>query len=336
MKKRLFGTLEDGTPIEEYTLASDALSVSFITLGGALRTLTTQGRDVIGGYDTLASYVLDDDPYQGAIIGRVANRIANGRFSIDGKEYQLTQNQNGHHLHGGFAGFNRRVWTVKEASDTHAVLTLFSPDGEEGYPANLQTEVTYTVSGDCLRIDFRAEGDGATPVNLTSHGFFNLGGLDSGSIMEHTAHIRADRYTEVENLIPTGNRPSVVGTPLDFRSPKRLCEGLTENFTTYDHNLLFAPDAPKREVAGILLPHVATFSFRGLAMEVYTTSPGAQLYTGAYLGGALTFKGGIPKRKHHAFCFEPQLEPDGIHHGTPPLSAGEVFKATAVYRFTAQ
>lgn len=336
MKKRLFGTLSDGTPIEEYTLESDRLSVSFITLGGALRTLVAEGRDVIGGYDTLDAYVADDDPYQGAVIGRVANRIAHGRFTVDGKEYQLTQNQNGHHLHGGFAGFNRRVWTVKEASERHAVITLLSPDGEEGYPASLTTDVTYTVSGDCLRIDFRAVSDGTTPVNLTSHGFFNLGGLAGGSVMEHVAHVRADRYTEVEHLIPTGNRPSVAGTPLDFRTPRRLGDGLCDAFPTYDHNLVFAMDAPKKEVCGILLPHVATFSAHGLAMEVYTTSPGAQLYTGAYLGGPLPFKGGVPKRKHHAFCFEPQLEPDGIHHGVPPLRAGEVFEATTVYRFLAQ
>ena len=334
MQKRLFGTLSDGTEIEEYTLKSAHLETSIITLGGAMRTLLVRGRDIIGGYDTLGEYVTDNDPYQGAVIGRVGGRIENGRFTLNGKEYQLSQNQNGHHLHGGFAGFNRRVWTVEEASDDTLVLSRLSPDGEEGYPGNLFVEVTYTVKDDCLMIEYRAKSDADTPVNLTNHAFYNLGGIASGDILDHTVMIRADRYTEIdERLIPTGNRPSVAGTPFDFRTPKAIRRDLNDALPSYDHNFIFEADLPCETVCGVRLPHVASISAHGITMDIYTTSPGAQLYTGAFLDGPLCFKGGVPKEKHHAFCFETQLEPDGIHHGTPPLRAGELFTATTVYRF---
>ena len=146
--------------------------------------------------------------------------------------------------------------------------------------------------------------------------------------------IRADRYTEIdERLIPTGNRPSVASTPFDFRAPKAIRRDLTDALQSYDHNFIFEADLPRESICGTSLPHVASISAYGLTMDVYTTSPGAQLYTGAFLGGPLCFKGGVPKEKYHAFCFETQLEPDGIHHGTPPLRAGELFTATTVYRF---
>lgn len=334
MQKRLFGTLSDGTAIEEYTLRSEKLTVTVITYGASLRTLFVGERDIIGGYEELSSYVEDPAPFQGAIVGRVGNRIAHGRFTLNGKEYQLTQNQNGHHLHGGFRGFNCRVWTVEDVSDGHITLSRLSPDGEEGYPANLFTEVTYTVKDDSLLIEYRAKADGDTLVNLTNHAFFNLGGLASGKIMDHVAEIRADRYTEVnDELIPTGNRPSVEGTPFDFRTPRTFRANLAEGMTSYDQNLLFEEGLPTENICGLSLPHVARFSAHGLTMDVYTSSPGAQLYTGEYIVGPHLFKGGIPQRKQLAFCFETQLEPDGIHHGTPPLHAGEIFIAATVYRF---
>ena len=333
MQKRLFGTLSDGTVIEEYTIGNEHLTASVITYGGAIRTLLVEGRDIVGGYDRLSNYVEDNDPYQGTIIGRVSNRIKDGRFSLNGKEYQLTQNQKGHHLHGGICGFNRRVWTVEDVSDEHITLSRLSPDGEEGYPGNLFTEVTYTVKEDCLAIEYRAKSDADTLVNLTSHVFYNLGGIESGDIMDHVAEIRADRYTEVEALIPTGNRPSVAGTPFDFRTPKTFRADLSDKLCSYDHNMLFEENLPREEICGFSLPRVARFTAHGITMDVYTSSPGAQLYTGKYIGGTIPFKGGIPKQKYQAFCFETQLEPDGIHHGAPPLRAGELFYATTVFRF---
>ena len=332
MEKHLFGYMPDGTPIEEYTLSSDMLCVKILTYGAILRVLEVKGRDVIGGYDTLDEYLRDDDPYQGAIIGRVCNRIAFGRFDLGGKTYRLATNNGRHHLHGGDLGFHRRVWEVTEVGDESITLSRFSPDGEEGYPANLWVKVTYHVMGDCLSITYDAVADGDTPVNLTNHAFFNLKGMDGGDVFDHTAQISADRYTEVdEELIPTGARPSVAGTPFDFRAEKPIGRDLSEAFPSYDHNFIFA-DAPVECVCGLSLPHVATFRGERVTLDVYTTSPCAQFYTGAFLKGPLCFKGGRPKRKYGAFCFEAQLPPDGIHHGMPPLPAGEHFRATTVYR----
>lgn len=333
MQKRMFGHMPDGTPIEEYTLKTDALTATVITYGAILRTLEVKGTDIIGGYDTLEDFLADPDPFQGAIIGRVCNRTAFGRFDLNGKSYQLSINNGRHHLHGGTGGFFSRVWTVEEASDTHVTLSRLSPDGEEGYPANLSVKVTYTLEGDCMKISYDAVSDGDTPVNLTNHAFYNLTGMDGEEVLDHTLWIAADRYTEVdEELIPTGNRPHVAETPFDFRKEKRIRRDLSDTLWNYDHNFIFA-DAPVEEICGLSLPHVATVRGGSIQMDVYTTSPCAQLYTGGYLGGDLAFKGGIPKKKFGAFCFETQLEPDGIHHGTPPLRAGEHFRSVTVYRY---
>ena len=333
MNNCFFGYAEDGSSVEKYEIKSEHLSVEVLTYGALLRTLSVNGRDIIGGYDTLESYLLDDDPYQGACIGRVGNRIANGLFTMNGKEYRLSCNNGKHHLHGGVRGFNRHIFTVEEWDEDHISLSRLSPDGEEGYPANLRVRVTYSVSADALKIEYDAVADGDTPINLTNHSFFNLDGLGAGSVFDHTVMIRADRYTEIdEESIPTGNRPRVDGTPFDFRAPKKIRDALPPTLDGYDHNFIFG-DMPKKEICGLLLPHAATIRGKDLCMEVYTTSPCAQFYTGNFLGGTLRFKGGVPKTKQHLFCFETQLEPDGIHHGAPPLRAGEHFHAVTVYRF---
>ena len=333
MEKHLFGYMPGGTPVYEYTLASHALCVKILTYGASLRVLEVYGRDVIGGYDTLDEYIADDDPYQGAIIGRVANRIAHGRFVLGGKTYTLAQNNGRHHLHGGPLGFHRRVWEVVEENADSITLFRVSPDGEEGYPGNLSVRVTYRVSEDALSITYDAVSDGDTPINLTNHAFFNLCGMDGGDVFGHTARISADRYTAVDaELIPTGERPSVAGTPFDFRCEKAIGRDLSPALASYDHNFIFA-DAPIASVLGQALPHVASFSGGGIRMEVYTTSPCAQLYTGEFLHGPLSFKGGIPKERYHAFCFETQNEPDAINHGSPPLRAGEPYHTVTVYRF---
>ncbi len=333
MEKHLFGHMPDGTPIEEFVLSSDSLCAKILTYGATLRVLEYGGRDVIGGYDTLDEYLKDDDPYQGAIIGRVANRIAHGRFDLNGKTYTLAQNNGRHHLHGGVLGFHRRVWKVERTEGESITLSHFSPDGEEGYPANLWVKVTYRVTNDSLSITYDATSDGDTPLNLTNHAFFNLKGMDGGDVFDHVAEISADRYTAVDDeLIPTGARPSVAGTPFDFRTAKPIGQDLSSDFPSYDHNFIFA-NAPIKTVCGQSLPLVARFTGGGIAMEVYTTSPCGQLYTGAFLHGPLCFKGGIPKKKYHAFCFETQKEPDGIHHGDTPLHAGEAYHTVTVYRF---
>lgn len=333
MKKRIFGYMPDGTPVEEYTLKSDTLEATVITYGAILRTLEVKGLDIVGGYDTLDEFLADDDPFQGAIIGRVCNRTALGRFEWNGRSYQLTTNDGRHHLHGGTGGFFCRLFTVEEADDSHITLSRLSPDGEEGYPANLFTTVTYSLVDDCMMIEYDAAADGDTPVNLTNHAFYNLSGTGNGSVFDHTVRISADRYTAVDNeLIPTGEEPSVAGTPFDFRTEKKIGRDLSDTLESYDHNFIFA-DAPLQSICGLTLPHVASFRGDAVTMDVYTSSPCAQFYTGAFLKGPLCFKGGKPKTKYGAFCFEPQLPPDGIHHGVSPLRAGEHFHAVSVYRY---
>ena len=333
MANFLFGHMPDGTPVEEYTLKNGKMEATVLTLGGIVRTLKVGGVDIVGGYDTLEDY-LTDDSYQGALIGRVGNRIGGAAFSMNGKYYTLAKNDGGkHHLHGGEIGFNARVWTVEEADDNHLTLSLFSPDGEEGYPGNLFVKVTYTLAEDALMIAYNATADEDTPLSLTNHAYFNLSGVGSGSILATTATIAAEQYTEVDSdLIPTGRRLSVEGTPLDFRTPHTLGARLSEDFFGYDNNFIIS-GAEEKEVCGIELPHVATFCGESLSMEVYTDRPCAQLYTGNFLGGAPDFKGGVKREKRHFFCFETQSEPDEINHGGAPLAKGALYHTVTVYRF---
>lgn len=332
MANQLFGYTADGTAVEEYTLKSGKMSATVLTLGGIIRTLCVGDVDVIGGYDTVADYEADNS-HQGALIGRVGNRIANGVFTLNGKTYELAKNNGKHHLHGGPGGFDRVMWTVEEADDTHITLSLLSPDGDENYPGNLFIKVTYTLSDEGIMIAYNAVCDADCPVNLTNHAYFNLKGYGSCHIGDTVATICADRYTEVDDeLIPTGNHPSVEGTVFDFRTPHTIGERLGADFDGYDHNLLFA-GAEVKEVMGIELPHVATFSVPELTMEVYTDQEGAQLYIGNFLGGEPDFKGGVKRQKQHAFCFETQSEPDGINHGAPALKKDELYHTVTVYRF---
>ena len=184
-----------------------------------------------------------------------------------------------------------------------------------------------------MKISYDAVADGDTYVNLTNHAFYNLSGTGSGTVFDHTAQIFASRYTEVdEESIPTGREPAVEGTPFDFRTPKRIGRDLSPSLPSYDHNYIFE-DAPLEDICGVRLPRVACFAGEAVTMDVYTSSPCAQFYTGAFLKGPLCFKGGRPKQKYGAFCFEPQLPPDGIHHGMTPLHANEHFRAVTVYRY---
>lgn len=333
MANRLFGHMPDGMPVQEYTLQNGKMTAKILTYGGTLQSLTVDGRDVVCGFDTVEDY-LEDTSYQGALIGRVGNRIGGGKFTMNGKEYVLAKNDNGkNHLHGGTIGFNRRVWTVEEADDLHITLSLLAEDGEEGYPGNLFVKVTYTLAEDAIMLAYNAVCDADTPINLTNHAYFNLGGVGSGDILAMTAKIAADTITAVDDdLIPTGEHPDVAGTPFDFRTENTVGARLSDAFTGYDHNYIFA-NAPEKEVFGIELPHVASFSDKGLTMEVYTDRPCAQFYTANFLGGKPDFKGGVVRLPRTAFCFETQSEPDGVNHGALPLKANELFHTVTVYRF---
>ena len=332
MTHQLFGKLPDGTDVCKYTLKSERITAEILNYGGILQSLIVDGVDIVCGYDTIEDY-LADNSYQGALIGRVGNRTKDGAFTLHGKTYTLAKNDGGkHHLHGGNIGFNRRIWEVEEADDVHITLSLLSPDGDEGYPGNLFVKVTYSLLDDALTIAYNALCDADTPINLTNHSYFNLGGVGSGDILSHRAQVFADTVTEVDDeLIPTGKRISVEGTPFDFREVHTFGERLDESFTGYDHNFNFK-GAPLGE-ADVDLPHVATFKANKLSMEVYTDAPGVQIYTGNFLSGKPDFKGGAERLPRHAFCFETQREPDSLRLGGEPLRAGELYHTVTVFRF---
>lgn len=322
---KIFGKLDTGAEIYEYILKSESAEVSIITYGAIVRKFTVYGTDIVGGYDSIEDY-LADDSHQGAIIGRVANRVADARFVMDGKEYTLPKNDGENCLHGG-CGFDRHIWGVKEANDTSIVLTYHSADGEEGFPSALDVEVRYTLDGTALKIEYTATPDGRTPIALTNHSYFNLNGL-GGTISEHTVEIFADKYTEVgDDLIPNGNRPDVTGTVFDLRRPIKIGKHLSEDFIGYDHNFILSP-AESEYGLGL----AARVSGERLKMSVYTDQPGVQFYIGNFLGGAPDFKCGIKRVLHGAFCLETQTEPDCINHGIGFYGKGDKYTHTTVYK----
>ncbi|MBR5044937.1 MAG: galactose mutarotase [Clostridia bacterium] len=331
MNKRIFGTLPSGTPIEEYTLKSEGAEVSVITFGGAITRFVVDGIDVVLGFPTLEDY-FEDHSHQGALIGRYGNRIAKGRFTLNGVEYKLEQNNGNNHLHGGVIGFDRKVWSVAAADGTSLALTLHADDMEEGYPGNLDVRVTYRLTGYALSIEYEAKSDKDTVCNLTNHSYFNLNGCGSGDVLNHVARIFADAYTEVDDeLIPTGNRPDVTGTAFDFRAPRAIGERIAETGSGYDHNFILATKPPF-PIAGYSLPPAAIVTGDKLVMSVYTDQRCVQFYTANFLSGDRPrLKGGAVKHKHAAFCLETQEEPDSPNRGGAILRAGDLYHTVTVY-----
>lgn len=341
-----FGVMPDGTAVELYTLAAGALSCDVITFGGSLRSLRVPDRtgkpvDVLLGFDALEPYRTHGKSL-GALVGRYANRIGGAKFTLNGQTYQLAANNNQiNHLHGGRVGYNQRVWTAEEATDSSLTLSLFSPDGEEGYPGNLTVRVTYTLTEEGLTIRYQAECDRDTVCNLTNHAYFNLSGHDSGPVLDQTIQLLADRYTPTDPLsIPTGEIAPVEGSPMDLRQPQPIGARIDEDFPQlrqaggYDHNWI-----PNGE-AGTLRPIArAASEATGISMEVLSTLPGVQFYAGNYLDGCPAGKGGAPYAKRWGFCLETQFYPDSPNHENFPscvLRAGESFDHTAAFRFSAK
>ena len=331
MDKKVFGKLPSGTPVEEYTLHGEDAEVSVITFGGAITRFVVAGTDIILGFPTLEDY-FEDHSHQGALIGRYGNRIAKARFTLNGVEYKLAANNGRNHLHGGIIGFDRKIWGVESADDASLVLTLHSPDMEEGYPGNLDVRVTYRLTGSALSIEYEAKSDADTVCNLTNHSYFNLNGCGSGDVLNHVVTIAADAYTEVDGeLIPTGNRPDVTGTPFDFRTPHAIGERIAETGGGYDHNFILSKKPPV-PIAGYTLPRVATVAGDRLMMSVFTDQSSMQFYTANFLSGDRpVMKGGAVKHKHAAFCLETQEEPDSPNHGGAILRAGETYHTGTVY-----
>jgi len=346
MKKERFGITEDGRPVDAYTLANAAgMRVRILTLGCIIARLEVPDRDgklanVVLGMDSLSGY-LHRSPHFGAIAGRFANRIARGRFAIDGIEYRLDTNSGPNALHGGRRGFDKVVWQAIGRNDEEVALRYVSPDGEEGYPGNLVAEVTYKLGpANQLRIDYAATTDKPTIVNLTNHSYFNLAGEGSGDVLDHIVSIAADHFTPTDaTQIPTGEIRPVGGTAFDFTSPKLIGECIRaadEQLLIahgFDHNwVLRAPAGDP------LRPAVRALETKsGRVLEVLTDAPGLQFYTGNNLTGALVGPAGRAYRQSDGCCFETQQFPDAPNHAGFPsavLRPGEHYRSTTMFRFS--
>ena len=349
IKKAAFGTTPDGKPVDVYTLTnSHGLEARIMNFGGIVLSLRVPDRngkldDVVLGFDNLEPY-LTNDPHFGSIIGRYANRIANGKFTLDGVEYTLPKNNGPNTLHGGVKGFDKALWQAEPSESGKGValvLRYTSKDGEEGFPGNLKTKVTYTLTdSDELAIDYEATTDEATPVNLTSHGYFNLAGQGTGDVLAHELLINADRFTPVDtNLIPTGESRPVKGTPLDFTKTNPIGARINDNYEQlvlahgYDHNFVI-----NRKGQGLELAARVHEPSTGRMLEIHTTEPGVQFYSANFLDGTITGKQGRVYKQHYAFCIETQHFPDSPNHSSFPstiLRPGQTYHSRTVYKFSA-
>jgi aldose 1-epimerase len=347
IEKLPFGQV-DGKEVDLYVLTNSKGMVAKITNYGATVTeLDTSDRngkfdDIVLGFDTLAGY-LQKEPYFGAVVGRVGNRIAKGRFTLDGRTYQLATNNGPNHLHGGNKGFDKVVWDGRIASaagDSPVVeFSYLSRDGEEGYPGNCSVKVTYALSdSNELSLSYVVTTDKDTPVNVTNHSYFNLGGAENGGILDTILQIHADRYTPVDStLIPTGELKAVAGTPMDFRQPTRIGEHLMEvggDPIGYDHNyVLNSGGGPLAPVATVYDPR------SGRVMDIESTEPGVQFYSGNFLDGTLTGKKGVVYRQYWALALETQHFPDSVNQPNFPsyvLKAGQTYTSRTILRFSAR
>jgi aldose 1-epimerase len=333
----------DGEKITQYTLTNpNGMSVKILNYGGTVTDIMTPDKngkfgDVVLGYDSLAGYRQTGNPYFGCLVGRYANRIANARFTLDGKEYALAANNNGNTLHGGVKGFDKRVWKASDIKADNASSIKFSYDSkdmEEGYPGNLHAEVVYTLTKDNeLKIEYTATTDKATPVNLTNHCYFNLSAGADSTILEHELMIRAAQYTPVnDKLIPTGKIDSVHGTAMDFTTEKKIGKDIAQVPGGYDHNWVFQKPENRFDLVASLY-HPAS----GRYLEVRTTEPGIQFYSGNFLDGTLkNTRGGVKYVKHAGLCLETQHFPDSPNQPAfpnPILKPGETYQQITVYKF---
>jgi aldose 1-epimerase len=346
VKKTSFGKTPDGRQVDLYTLTNaKGVEVAITNFGGIVVTVKVPDRngkvaDVVFGYDSLDGYI-NDKSYFGALVGRYGNRIAHGQFVLDGVTYKLAKNNGENTLHGGVKGFNKVVWDAKEvASKDGASLQLnyLSKDGEEGYPGNLKVQVVYTwTDANELKIDYSATTDKKTVVNLTNHSYFNLAGQGNGDILGHELTIQADRFTPVDaGLIPTGELRPVDGTPFDFRKRTAIGARITADDEQlklgkgYDHNWVLNHTAEVSLAARAVEPN------SGRVLEVWTTQPGVQFYTGNFLDGTVTGKGGKAYGFRTAFCLETQHFPDSPNHPEFPstvLKPGERYHEVTLYKF---
>jgi aldose 1-epimerase len=336
--KNYYGTIGSDT-VYAYTIKNNkGLKAVISNYGGTLLELWTPDRngqsgDVILGYDSLAGYLQKSNPYFGALVGRYANRIRHGAFTIDDKNYTLPLNNGNNTLHGGIKGFDKVIWTVNQVNDSSLALSYSSKDGEEGFPGNLNVKVVYTITaGNGLMLDYTALSDKKTPVNLTNHAYFNLSAGKDSTILDHDLTLYASKYTPVnDSLIPTGQISDVKNTPMDFLKSKKVGKDINDLKGGYDHNFVIdKKDSSMAKAAVLYDPH------SGRRMEVWTTQPGIQFYTGNFLDGSLTGRDGRKIVKHGALCLETQHYPDSPNRPEFPntiLSPGQVFHESTVYKF---
>jgi aldose 1-epimerase len=344
IKEEAFKTTLHGKSIALYTLRNKNGLVSQVTNYGAIIvSIFVPDRngilaDIVQGYDTIREYIDGNSPYMGAICGRCANRIAGGKFTLLEKEYQLAINNGPNHLHGGITGFNKVVWTVMDSSPSHVTMGYHSSDGEEGYPGNLRVSVTYTLTDNNeLRLDYRANSDQSTPLNLASHSYFNLRGEGSGSIYDQELMISADFFTPTDDTsIPTGEIRPVSGTPMDFRSFKKIGADIDREDEQLKYGAGYDQNWVLKHPAGTMgLAAIAKDPVSGRVMEVYTTQPGVQLYTANWIDGE-NGKGNKKYGRRWAFCLETQYFANSVNIPHFPgiiLNPGEEYRHSCNHRF---
>ena len=346
-----FGQLADGTKVEAVTLSNGAgMSAKIMTLGATLQSLIVPDKaghqeDVVLGYDTAQEYLSRPD-YFGASVDRYANRIAKGKFTLDGKTYTLATNDGPNSLHGGLKGFDKRMWKIDSVSsgpDAKVVLSYVSADGEEGFPGQLKVTATYSLNEQNeLRLDYRATTSKPTVLNLTNHSYFNLSGNDARDVMDDMVTLHAERFTPVDaTLIPTGERRAVAGTPFDFRTAHRVGARIRDARDQqiryargYDQNFIVDGKAGTLRPAAVVADPVS-----GRVMEISTTAPGVQFYTGNFLDGTFFGKNNRAYRQGDAICLEPGVFPDTPNHPDFPsarLNPGQTYTNTIVYKFSAK
>jgi aldose 1-epimerase len=350
VRKQSFGKTGDGRPVDLYTLTnSQGMEVRAMTYGGIIVSLRVPDKtgkfdDVVLGHDTLDGYLVNP-PYFGVIVGRYANRIGNATFTLDGVKYTLAKNDGPNSLHGGVNGFNKQVWdaeSFKDATGVGVAFSYLSKDGEEGYPGNLKVKVSYVLTDENqLVVDYEATTDKATPLNLSQHSYFNLAGEGSGDILGHHLMLNADRFTPVDKtLIPTGEIRPVQGTPLDFTTPTAIGARINDNYEQlvvgrgYDHNFVI-----NRKEDGLILAARVHEPTSGRVLEVFTTEPAVQFYSGNFLDGTITGKHGHVYKQRNGFCLETQHYPDSPNHPDFPstiLRPGATFHSQTVFKFSAQ
>ena len=347
IQKSNFGTLSTGEAVHLFTLTNNkGMQVGILDYGGIITSLLAPDKngnyeDVVLGFDTLADYETRN-PYFGALVGRYANRIAGGKFSLDGREYRLVQNNGNNHIHGGTKGFDKVIWganPIEFADRVSLELSYTSEDMEEGYPGNLVCNVTYTLTDNNeLQVTYRATTDKKTIVNLTQHSYFNLSGDFSRSILDHELQLKADEFVPVnDELIPTGDYAAVTGTPFDFNSMKKIGKDIESSHEQirigngYDHSWVLKEYNSKIRLVSTVV-HPST----GRVLEVYTTEPGMQLYTGNFLDSTLPAKGGGTYGRRSGFCLETQHHPDSPNQPKFPsvvLEPGQTYRSETLFKF---